>query len=69
MIQIYTTSDGEQLDDIVYRFYGATSGYVEKVLEANRHLSDLGLVFNAGVKIKLPPIFEKKEKREISLWD
>lgn len=66
---IYTTVQGDVLDSIVHRFYGKTRGYVEKVLEANRHLADLGDVYDADIKIKLPDISEQTEVKEISIWD
>ncbi len=64
----YTTKDGDVLDSICWKYYGSTSGTVEKVLEANRHLANLGAVFVAGVKIILPDLTPEEEPESVSLW-
>lgn len=52
---IYTTREGDVLDDVVARYYGDTDNrIVETVLEANRGLADYGPVIPAGVDIELP---------------
>lgn len=65
----YTTVDGDRLDWICSRHYGAVTGFVEEVLKANYGLSDLGCVYDAGVVIFLPekpaPRFNQPKK----LWD
>ena len=53
---IYKTKDGDMVDAICYRYYGASSGYMEKVLAANPGLAALGPVLSAGVEIELPVI-------------
>ena len=68
MVTIVTT-EGDMVDEIVFQHYGSISGYLEKVLEVNRHLAKYGPVLPAGIKIKLPEIEEiKTDKKEISLW-
>lgn len=71
MIRTYTTKDGDVLDEIVFKVYGRTSGVVEKVLEANRGLADLGPVLPVGIVISLPEISEPTEQLEklIRLWE
>lgn len=64
----YLTKDGDVLDAICFKYYGSTSGTLEKVLEANRHLADLPAVFSAGVKIILPDLTIKEEPEGIKLW-
>lgn len=64
----YTTKDGDVLDLICWKYYGSTSGAVEKVLEANRHLANLGAVFSAGVKIILPDLASEEETESVKLW-
>lgn len=64
----YITKDGDVLDSICFKYYGSTSGTVEKVLEANRHLAELGEVFNANVKIVLPDLTQEEETENIKLW-
>ena len=64
----YRTSDGDMLDDIVYRHYGTTSGgIVEIVMNANHGLASLGATLPAGVLVHLPDI-EPPSDEGISLW-
>ncbi len=64
----YITKDGDVLDLICWKYYGSTSGTVEKVLEANRHLANLDAVFAAGIKIILPDLTKTEEEKSIKLW-
>ena len=64
----YTTKDGDVLDAICWKYYGSTSGTVEKVLEANRHLAELGSIFAAGIKIILPDLAQEEETESVKLW-
>ena len=64
----YQTVDGDTIDIICWRHYGRTSGAVEIVLNANRHLAEYGAVLPAGVRIYLPPIEEPKSNQKIKLW-
>lgn len=66
----YLTSEGDTLDEIVWRQYGQQSGAVEMVLEANPGLADLGSVYPAGVQIELPELSQPAETtQQIRLWD
>ena len=65
---IYTTSDGDVLDQICQNYYGSTVKIVEQVLEVNPHLSELDAVLDAGVKITLPEIIIQKESEIVKLW-
>lgn len=64
----YITKDGDVLDAICSKYYGSTLGIVEKVLEANRHIADMGAIFEAGVKITLPDLNQEIEPESIKLW-
>ena len=64
----YVTKDGDVLDAICWKYYGSTSGAVEKVLEANRHLAELGAILSAGVKIVLPDLAQEEETESVNLW-
>ncbi len=64
----YVTKDGDVLDAICWKYYGSTSGTVEKVLQANRHLAELGSIFAAGVKIILPDLTQEEETESVKLW-
>ena len=68
MSVIYTTKDGDVLDQICQNYYGSTTKIVEQVLEANTHLANLEAVFDAGVKIALPEITIQKESEIVKLW-
>jgi len=65
---IYTTRDGDVLDQICQNYYGGTAKIVEQVLEANPHLSNLDAIFEAGIKITLPEITIQKESEIVKLW-
>ncbi len=64
----YITKDGDVLDAICWKYYNKTSGVLEKVLEANRHLAELGAIFSAGVKIILPDLTQEEETESVKLW-
>ncbi len=64
----YVTKDGDVLDAICWKYYGSTTGVVEKVLQANRHLAELGAIFSAGVKIILPDLTQEEETESVKLW-
>ena len=68
---IYKTKAGDTLDQICFEYYGASIGYVEKVLDANRNLAKEGETYKANVKIYLPEIKieQKPEDQTLSLWD
>jgi phage tail protein X len=65
---IYTTKDGDVLDQICQNYYGKTSKIVEQVIEDNPHIVELEPVFEAGVKITLPDIIQEKESETVKLW-
>ena len=65
---IYTTKDGDILDQICQNYYGQTSKIVEQVIEANPHIVELEPVFEAGIKITLPDIIQQKESEIVKLW-
>jgi phage tail protein X len=44
----HITKDGDVLDFICWKYCGKTSGILEKVLEANRHIAELDSIFSAG---------------------
>lgn len=55
---VYTTKDGDVLDDICWRNYGA--GYnvstLPLVYNANPGLADIGPIYQAGIQILLPAL-------------
>ena len=65
---IYTTKDGDVLDQICQNYYGKTSKIVEQVIEVNPHIAELEAVFEAGIKITLSDIIQEKESETVKLW-
>lgn len=61
----------DTVDQICWRYLGATAGYVEQTLEMNRHLAQYGPVLPAGVLIELPKVQQSAttEKSMVQLWD
>ncbi len=67
----YSTRQGDVVDDIVYRHYGALNpAMLRLVFEANSGLADRGAVLPAGVVIALPEIQQPAATTTtVSLWD
>ena len=66
----YVTRQNDVLDDVVFRYYGDLEGRaVERVLEANPGLADLGAVLPAGVTIALPDRPVEAKQTVTKLWD
>lgn len=65
----YRTSDGDTVDAIAWRHYGATDRrVVENLLQANPGLADYGDVLPPGVIVTLPHIEPAQTKRGVRLW-
>jgi len=70
MADTYLTRDGDVLDWVVWKYYGATSNrYVEQVLEANPGLADYGPVMPGGVRVLLPDLAPPVSGSSVRLWD
>lgn len=67
---IYITQKGDVLDLICYRHFSDNTHYEETLLN-NPHLSRYGVVFPAGIEIKLSELENKasEEKQTLNLWD
>lgn len=67
----YMTRQGDVLDEIVWRFYGHTTrGIVERVMDANRHLTDHPPELPIGLRVVLPDASEVVAVQQpIRLWD
>ena len=60
----------DTVDAICWREYGRSSGIVEKVLEANPGLAELGAFLSMGTEVILPDIEVPQQiKQTIQLWD
>ena len=67
-MNIYTSKQGDTLDLICHKYYNNQSGFVEKVLNANKHLIDLEIILPIGTVFNLPEILEEKTDNKIKLW-
>jgi phage tail protein X len=67
----YTSTDGDMVDEVAWRYYGTTdSGQVESVLAANPGLADYGPLLPAGVVITLPDATTAAQTSQgVKLWD
>ena len=66
----YRTQANEMLDEICYRHYGASGGYLESVLEANPNLAEQPALLPADILIVLPELAEQAiQNNAIRLWD
>lgn len=69
MTTTYITKDGDSVDFVAWKFYGATTNQVvEAVLAANRGLADYGPKLPAGVIITLPEITAPAKAQGVKLW-
>ena len=60
----------DTVDAICWREYGRSSGIVEKVLEVNPRLAELGVFLPMGIEVILPDIEAPQQiKQTIQLWD
>lgn len=69
MSQRYRTKEGDVLDRVCWKHYGAQAGAVEAVLEANTNLAEHGEVLPAGLEIILPDLVLPETEKLIRLWD
>jgi phage tail protein X len=62
---------GDTVDLICWRHYGATAGITEQVLAANPGLAALGAVLPLGTAVLLPELTEAPAPTQplINLWD
>ncbi|WP_334009229.1 tail protein X [Burkholderia cepacia] len=67
MAKTLRTSDGDVLDTLCYRFYGALQGAVEAVYEANPGLANRPQPFPAGIEILMPDL-DAPRAESVQLW-
>jgi len=68
--QTYLTQQGDELDEICFRFYGYSRGSTEAVLalEANRELALLLPILPEGIEITLPTLTPPPPEPRLKLW-
>lgn len=64
----YRTKDGDTVDLICWHIYGATSGIVEQVLNANPGLATLGPVLPLGTLVTLPEVSQPDSIDQVGVW-
>jgi len=69
MTTYYWSKEGEMIDLICWRYYGATRGVVKVVLEANPGLAEYSGSLPSGLRIKLPLIQEQLKKSKLKVWE
>ena len=71
MSQIYVTAQGDMLDGLAQRFYGATRGPTEAILAANPGLCREAPALPENLTIVLPDAAAAKPatRQTINLWD
>ncbi|EMI9071358.1 tail protein X [Acinetobacter baumannii] len=60
----------DTIDLICWRYYGRSLGVVEKVLEANPKLANIGAILPIGTEVNLPDLSAPQQiTQTIQLWD
>ncbi|ELY5698028.1 MULTISPECIES: tail protein X [Acinetobacter] len=60
----------DTIDLICWRYYGRSLGVVEKVLEANPKLANIGAILPIGTEVTLPDLSAPQQiTQTIQLWD
>lgn len=59
--------DNEVLDEVVYKNYGSSFGYLELVLQTNMFLYTQGVYLKQGLVIELPEV-KKEAQGRVTLW-
>lgn len=66
----YIASEGDTVDFIAWKAYGRQdAGTVERLLDANSGLADIGPVLPSGTVVLLPVIDPASVERGTRLWD
>ncbi|RJF81138.1 phage tail protein [Azospirillum cavernae] len=64
----YVTRDGDTVDWIAWKHYGAVGGAMEAVLQANDGLADAGPLLPAGRTILLPDLPSPTVQTLVRIW-
>jgi len=65
----YTSREGDALDWVLWRHYGAAAGALETVLAANPGLAELGPLLPHGRVVVLPPLSRAVDEQPTRLWN
>ena len=70
MSKIVTAIQNDTINSICWRYYGRSTGVVEKVLESNSNLAEFDVFLPIGTSVYLPDIDTPQQTRTtIQLWD
>lgn len=67
-----TSREGDTLSAIAYRYYGSSSGQVERIMQTNPDLCRQPAILPAGIPITLPPAETDTQHtllNTVNLWD
>ncbi|EEB7410643.1 phage tail protein [Salmonella enterica] len=65
---IVIAQQGDTVDAICWRYFGATRGITEEVYRINPDLAETGPVLSQGQAVILPDVAPAQEKTLIQLW-
>lgn len=65
--RVIVAEERDRLDRMAMRHYGATAGYVEALLRANRGLARLGLYLPRGTRV-VAPVLPPPAPQRVRLW-
>ncbi|MGI2025574.1 tail protein X [Shewanella glacialipiscicola] len=69
-LQTVRSIEGDTVDKICYRYFGATGNHTEQVLDTNPHLAAIGPVLPNGTVVILPvQVTAPTQSNFIQLWD
>lgn len=64
------SKDGDTISRIAYRYYGDSTGQVERILEVNPQLCRYPALLPAGINITLPAVQTQNTPiQTLNLWD
>lgn len=63
------TDEGDSVDLIAFRRFGASNGPTESILDANPGLAAHGPLLPDGLKVIIPVPVQKDRKQSARLWD
>ncbi|MEN3113070.1 tail protein X [Uliginosibacterium paludis] len=73
LLNTVRSRQGDTLDALCWRYYGATQGHVEAVLEANPGLAELGAVLPMDTEVRMPAASARRNTASttetLNLWD
>ncbi|HIB1566449.1 TPA: tail protein X [Salmonella enterica subsp. enterica serovar Muenchen] len=66
---VVIAQQGDTVDAICWRYFGATRAVTEKVYELNPGLAEMGAILRQGQTLTLPDVAPTQQKTLIQLWE